>query len=81
MQRFILILSLFISLCSCGFSELFSTVGGDPPPAWECKGTLKVHPKMLKLELDLTYSSLFFGAVYHSDSSHLCYADYESHPS
>lgn len=77
MQRFILILSLFISLCSCGFSELFSTVGVDPPPAWECKGTLKIHPQMLQLRIDLIYSSLFFGSVYHSDSSHLCYADYE----
>ena len=73
MIRKILFIGIFICLLSCGFS----TVGGDPPPAWECKGTLKVHPKMLKLELDLTYSSLFFGAVYHSDSSHLCYADYE----
>lgn len=77
MFKKLLMFGAFAVLVSCGFSELFSTVGGDPPPAWECKGTLKIHPKMLEIEINLVYSYLFFGSVYHSDSSHLCYADYE----
>ena len=68
-------MNLFISLCSCGFSELFSTVGNVHDSG--CSDVLKEHPEMLEIEINLVYSYLFFGSVYHSDSSHLCYEDYE----
>lgn len=84
MQRFILILSLFISLCSCGFSELFSTVGNVHDSG--CSGVLKEHPDRLDISIYLrcdkdgscfTQQSFSTWKKNDSNSRSGCYSNYE----
>lgn len=75
LRMLFIIFSIYLFSCSFSFVDDVES---------ECQGTLRTHPQMLELQIQLICfygescdSYLYFGALVHSDSSHSCYADYE----